>query len=307
MATAFIFPGQGAQSVGMLNDWVEFDSVAGVMQEASDALGFDLIDLINQDPNGQLNQTEYAQPALLAASVALYREWLSRGGESPDLMAGHSLGEYSALVASGAISLADGVQLVHKRGQIMQAAIPAGVGAMAAVLGMSADDLEQALEEARQGQVVEAVNFNAPGQIVIAGHKEAIGRSVEICKEKGASKVVPLAVSVPSHSSLMKEASEELRAVLDSVSIKMPAMPLCHNVNAKMASSEDEVRNALVDQLWQPVLWVDCYETLINSGMDQAVECGPGKVLSGLSRRIQRRLPIANLSTPDAMQKALGE
>lgn len=308
MKLAFVFPGQGSQSVGMLADLAaEFPVIKATFAEASEALGYDLWSLVCDGPESELNSTEKTQPALLTAGVALWRAWQEQGGARPDFMAGHSLGEYTALVCSGAISLRDGVALVAERGRLMQQAVPAGEGAMAAVLGLDDEQVRQCCAQAQSVGVVEAVNFNAPGQVVIAGSAAAVAAAIEHCKAAGAKRALPLPVSVPSHCALMKPAAEKLAARLQDITISMPVIPVLQNVNAGASSSVEELRDALVRQLYSPVLWVATVEKLAALGVTRAVECGPGKVLGGLNKRIVKEMEGGALESLSGFRAALGE
>lgn len=303
---AFVFPGQGSQAVGMLADLAAAHPVINAtFDEASAALGLDLWQLAQQGPEADLNRTENTQPVLLAASVAVYRAWRTAGGRAPDYVAGHSLGEYSALVAAGVISLADGVRLVALRGRLMQAAVPAGEGAMAAILGLDDDVVRQCCADAAVVGVVEAVNFNAPGQVVIAGTSAAVAAAIEKLKAAGAKRALPLPVSVPSHCALMRPAADQLAVALAEVAFNAPAMPVVQNVAARIEADAAAIRQALVEQLYRPVLWVQCMEALARLGVTRALECGPGKVLCGLNKRIVKDMDCAALENVDAMAAAL--
>lgn len=303
---ALVFPGQGSQQLGMLGDLAaEHSIIEQTFSEASDALGFDLWNMVQQGPEADLNSTENTQPALLASSVALWRLWQQQGGETPAIVAGHSLGEYSALVCAGAIDFADGVKLVQLRGQLMQAAVPAGTGAMAAILGLADADVVAACAAAAQGDVVSAVNFNCPGQVVIAGQKEAVARGVEACKEAGAKRAVELPVSVPSHCELMRPAAEKLGEALAAIDVRMPVISLVHNVNAATAQDAAELRDLLVRQLYSPVRWTESVLAMQATGVETLVECGPGKVLSGLNKKVDRALNVANIGDVVGLAKAL--
>jgi len=305
---AFVFPGQGSQSVGMLADVAEqFETVKKTFDEASEALGQDLWDLSQNGPDTALNSTDITQPALLTAGVALWRVWNEQGGAQPELMSGHSLGEYSALVCAGALGFADAVRLVNKRGLYMQEAVPAGVGAMAAILGLDDEVIAGVCEQAAQSAVVAPVNFNSPGQVVIAGNAEAVERAIALCQEAGAKRAIPLAVSVPSHCSLMEPAAERLQADLAEIDIQLPAIPVVQNVNGKVAASADEIRDNLVKQLYRPVLWTDCVKQLVGQDVGRVLECGPGKVLSGLNKRIERSLKAKSLGSAADLAAALSE
>ena len=305
---AFVFPGQGSQSVGMLAEHIEAPVVQQTFAEASEVLGFDLLSLITEGPADVLNQTENTQPALLTASVALWRLWEQKSdGAKPAFMAGHSLGEYSALVCSGAMQFADAVRIVRQRGLFMQEAVPQGTGAMAAVLGLNDDAVLEVCAAAAQGEVVEAVNFNSPGQVVIAGHVKAVERAAGLAKEAGAKRAMLLPVSVPSHCALMKPAAEKLATELQSVELKAPEIPVIHNVTAEACSDPDQIRNNLVAQLYSPVRWVETISRFSESGVARFVECGPGKVLAGLNKRIVRRAPVSVLESAAAFDELLAE
>ncbi len=298
---AFVFPGQGSQSLGMLAELgAQHSLIIDTFKEASDALGYDLWALIQQGPEEQLNQTDKTQPAILTASIALWRLWLAEGGARPAFVSGHSLGEYSALVAAGCLSLADAVRLVERRGQLMQEAVPAGQGAMAAILGLDDADVVAVCAEAAQGEVVSAVNFNSPGQVVIAGAKAAVERAMEACKAKGAKRALPLPVSVPSHCELMRPAAERFAESVNAIDWQAPQIPLVQNVSAAVAADLDTLKRDLLEQLYKPVRWVECVQTLAANGAVQLVECGPGKVLAGLNKRCADGVNTYNLNTPDA-------
>ncbi|WP_406667719.1 ACP S-malonyltransferase [Gallaecimonas sp. GXIMD1310] len=303
--TAFVFPGQGSQSVGMLAEMAEaFDVVKATFAEASAVLGYDLWALVQNGPEADLNATERTQPALLTASVATYRAYLAAGGTAPAMMAGHSLGEYSALVCAGALDFADAVALVEARGQFMQAAVPAGSGAMAAIIGLDDAAVVAGCTEAADGDVVEAVNFNSPGQVVIAGSKAAVDRACEVLKGKGAKRALPLAVSVPSHCALMKPAAEQLAQRLAAIAIKTPQVPVINNVDVIAAESAEAISDALVRQLYSPVRWTETVQALATSGISNVFECGPGKVLTGLAKRIDKELSAAALGSSDDVRNA---
>ncbi|VVT04731.1 malonyl-CoA-(acyl-carrier-protein) transacylase [Marinobacter salarius] len=272
--------------------------------EASDVLGYDLWHLCQHGPAEALNQTTVTQPALLAASVALWRQWFVAGGQAPDFVAGHSLGEYSALVAAESLNFFDAIKLVQLRGELMQAAVPAGEGKMAAILGLEDDDVTAACAEAANGDVVAAVNFNAPGQVVIAGAAGAVERAIEACKARGARKAMPLPVSVPSHCALMKGAAEELATALDEVTFNDAVIPVVQNVTASVAQDSESLKANLVKQLYSPVLWTDTVRKLVANDVRIAVECGAGKVLAGLAKRIDRELSVYGIDEPDALAKA---
>lgn len=283
---AFVFPGQGSQAIGMLNGFADNAVVQQTIAEASDALQFDLAKLIADGPKEDLDLTTNTQPVMLACAVAFYRAWLAAGGAVPTIVAGHSLGEYSALVAAGVIRFADAVPLVRFRAQAMQEAVPVGQGGMAAILGLSDDDVRAACMEAAQGEVVEPVNFNAPAQVVIAGHKAAVERACEAAKAKGAKRALSLPVSAPFHSSLLKPASDRLRDYLAGIEFSAPQIALINNVDVAIVSDTAAIKDALVRQAASPVRWVETVQQIAASGATRLVECGPGKVLSGLVKRI---------------------
>ncbi|MCK5647238.1 MAG: ACP S-malonyltransferase [Gammaproteobacteria bacterium] len=298
MSIAFIFPGQGSQSVGMLGNIADENPeygeiITSIFQEASDTLGFDLWEMTQNGPESELNTTRNTQPAMLAAGYALWQIWKNKEGATPALLAGHSLGEYTALVCSEALEFSDAIELVASRGRYMQDAIKNGDGAMAAILGMDCEDVIKVCEEIVQtsGRVVSAVNFNAPGQVVIAGHSDAVEQAVSLAKNTGAKKAVKLAVSVPSHCSLMDSAAEKLAKKLQSVNIERPVIPVINNVHVTIENETDSIRDSLVKQLSRPVRWVETINKMVAEGTDQIVECGPGKVLTGLNKRINRQLP----------------
>jgi len=273
--------------------------------EASNVLGYDLWHLCQKGPLEELNQTMVTQPAMLTASIALWRQWFVSGGSKPDFLAGHSLGEYSALVAAESLDFVEAVKLVRLRGELMQEAVPAGEGKMAAILGLEDAEVVAACEEAANGDVVAAVNFNAPGQVVIAGSVAAVDRAIEACKTKGARKAMPLPVSVPSHCALMKGAAEELAQALDEVRFSDALIPVIQNVNAAAESDSATLKSNLLKQLYSPVLWADSVRTLVKSDVSVALECGTGKVLAGLAKRIDRGLAVHGLEDPQALSAAL--
>ncbi|MDD5388864.1 MAG: ACP S-malonyltransferase [Gallionellaceae bacterium] len=297
MKFAFVFPGQGSQAVGMMAAYGDDPVIRDTFVEASAALGFDLWDMVANGPADALNQTVNTQPAMLAASVAVYRLWQSRGGAVPALMAGHSLGEYTALTCAGALEFADAIRLVRLRAEAMQSAVPEGVGAMAAVLGLDDEGVRAACAEAAQGEVLEAVNFNSPGQVVIAGNKAAVERGMVLAKEKGAKRALPLPVSVPSHCALMKPAAEKLRAALAEIEMRVPSVPVLQNADVAAHDSAEAIRDALARQLFSPVRWVESMFALRDQGVQLIAECGPGKVLAGLNKRT---LEIPTLAMADA-------
>lgn len=302
---AFTFPGQGSQSVGMLADLGDQAVITNTFAEASEVLGYDLWDLVQNDDQGQLNQTHITQPALLTASVALWRLWNERNGAQPAYMAGHSLGEYSALVCAQAMPFADAVDLVKARGEFMQSAVPAGTGAMAAIIGLADDAIAAACEATAEGEVVSPVNYNSPGQVVIAGQVAAVERAMAACKEAGAKRALPLPVSVPSHCALMKPAAEQLAAKLGSINVVMPAIPVVQNVNAQVAENAEQLVANLVAQLYQPVRWTGCVNNMAQQGVELMLECGPGKVLTGLSKRIDKSVAAAAINDSASLDAAL--
>jgi len=304
---AFVFPGQGSQSVGMLAELAEAHSVVrDTFGEASEALGYDLWELVRQGPEEALNRTDRTQPAMLAAGVAVWRVWMERDGQVPALMAGHSLGEYTALACAQAIRFPEAVRVVADRGRFMQEAVPEGEGAMAAVLGLDDEVIRQVCEEAAAGQVVEPVNYNAPGQVVIAGNRQAVERALSAAERAGAKRAVELPVSAPSHCALMKPAAERLSERLKDVEVFPPRIPVIHNVDVEMSSNPEEIRAKLVAQLHNPVRWVDTVKRLAAEGVTRAVECGPGRVLAGLNRRIDRQVVTTPVYDPQSLEKALG-
>lgn len=283
---AFVFPGQGSQAVGMLNGFADNPIVLQTVLEASDALQFDLGKLIAEGPKEELDLTTNTQPVMLTAGVAFYRAWKAAGGKDPAMLAGHSLGEYSALVAAGVISFRDAVPLVRFRAKAMQEAVPVGQGGMAAILGLSDGDVRAACMEAAQGEVVEAVNFNAPSQVVIAGHKSAVERACEAAKAKGAKRALPLPVSAPFHSSLLKPASDRLREYMTDLDFSAPSLPVINNVDVAVESAVASIKDALVRQAASPVRWVETIQKMATDGITHVIECGPGKVLAGMTKRI---------------------
>jgi len=305
---AFVFPGQGSQTVGMLTELAAtYPLVEETFREASDALGYDLWQLVSQGPAEELNKTWQTQPALLTASVAVYRVWQQQGGEQPALMAGHSLGEYSALVCAGVLNFADAVKLVELRGKLMQEAVPEGTGAMQAIIGLDDAAIRKACEESAQGQVVSPVNFNSPGQVVIAGNKEAVERAGAACKAAGAKRALPLPVSVPSHCALMKPAADKLAVALESITFNAPAVPVINNVDVKAETDAAAIRHALVRQLYSPVRWTESVEAMAAQGVTQLLEMGPGKVLTGLTKRIVDSLTAAAVNDTASLTAALGK
>ena len=303
---AVFFPGQGSQSVGMLDALAAVrPEVRETFDEASEALGRDLWTLVSGGPRAALDQTENTQPAMLAAGIAVWRVWQAAGGAPAALMAGHSLGEYSALVAAGALSFADGIRLAADRARFMQEAVPAGEGAMAAVLGLDDDQVIALCAEQAQGEVLEAVNFNSPGQVVIAGQTAAVERAAAAAKAAGAKRALVLPVSVPSHCALMRPAAERLGARLLETELKVPRVPVLHNVDVTAAQDSAGLRERLAAQLHRPVLWVETVRAVAASGLTLAIECGPGKVLAGLNKRIDKNLTTLPVSDPETLDSAL--
>ncbi len=290
MKLAMVFPGQGSQSVGMLKAYAGLPEVDAVRAEAQAALGADFLRLLDEGPAEQLNLTVNTQPAMVTAAIAAYRAWRALGGPAPAVVAGHSLGEYSALVAAGSLSLSAALPMVRFRAQAMQQAVPEGQGAMAAILGLDDDGARAACAEAAQGEAVEAVNFNAPGQVVIAGHKTAVARAIEACKARGAKRAMPLPVSAPFHSSLMQPAAAKLSGYLEKIVFSSPAIPVVNNVDVKEERDPVKIKDALVRQAASPVRWVEIIRAIAAQGVTHVVECGPGKVLAGLVKRIDPKL-----------------
>lgn len=303
---AFVFPGQGSQAVGMMADLAAaYPAVKHTFEEGSDALGFDLWNLVQNGPADELNQTHNTQPAMLAAGVAMWRVWCEQSNIRPGWMAGHSLGEYSALVCSDAISFQDGVKLVAERGRLMQEAVPTGVGAMAAIIGLEDHEVVKACADSAGDEVVAAVNFNAPGQVVIAGHAAAVERAMEAAKAMGAKRALKLPVSVPSHCALMETAAEKLAARMEDVAVEIPNVTLIHNVDVAAHSAAEVIRNALREQLFKPVRWVDSVKFMHDQGVSQFVECGPGKVLMGLNKRIVKDANHLTMYDPETLNNVL--
>ena len=307
MSIAFVFPGQGSQQIGMMDGFADHPAVRATFDEASTALGDDLWVLAKEGPAEALNLTRNTQPVMLTAGIAVWRAWQAKGGATPAFMAGHSLGEYSALVAAGALAFTDAVPLVRFRAEAMQEAVPPGVGAMAAVIGADDAAVVEACREAAQGEVVEAVNFNAPGQIVIAGAKPAVQRAIAAAKARGAKRAMLLPVSAPFHSSLLKPAAERLAARLAQVDVRAPAIPVLHNVDVQTHAAPDEIRLALAQQAARPIRWTDTVRALAASGVTHVVECGPGKVLAGLTRRIDETLTAIALTDGAVLDQARAE
>lgn len=303
---AFVFPGQGSQTVGMLADLAtQFPIVEQTFSEASAVLGYDLWQLVQLGPVEELNKTWQTQPALLAASVAIFRVWQQQGGNMPAMMAGHSLGEYSALVCAGVLDFAEAIRLVELRGQLMQEAVPEGTGAMYAIIGLDNESIAKACVESAQGQVVSPVNFNSPGQVVIAGTKEAVERAGVACKAAGAKRALPLPVSVPSHCALMKPAAERLAVALQQVTFNPPTVPVVNNVDVRTETAPEAIRDALVRQLYNPVRWTESVEFMAAESVSQLLEIGPGKVLTGLTKRIVDTLTAAAVNDTASLAAAL--
>ncbi|MFV8817312.1 ACP S-malonyltransferase [Haliea sp. E17] len=302
--TAFVFPGQGSQKVGMLAAaYASYAAVRDTFAEAAEALGYDIWDLIQNGEQEALNLTETTQPVLLTSSVALWRAWQAEGGPLPGLMGGHSLGEFSALVCAGALGFADAVKLVRQRGQFMQTAVPVGEGAMAAIIGLDDDAINRICEET--DGVVAAVNFNSPGQVVIAGHSGPVAAAIEALKAAGAKRALPLPVSAPFHTELMQPAGEKLAEAIADIAIATPAIPVVHNVHARTEEDPEKIRALLVQQIYSPVQWTSCVETMLERGVTNSVECGPGKVLSGLARRIDKTIECYAIEEPAELAAAL--
>ena len=303
---AFLFPGQGSQSVTMLTALAERHAVVQkTFIEASTAFGEDLWALSCDGPEALINRTDHTQPLMLTAGVAVWRAWIQAGGPKPAALAGHSLGEYTALVCGGALSFPDAVALVHDRGRFMQDAVPEGEGAIAAVLGLEDGVIQSVCEQAAEGEVVEPVNYNAPGQVVIAGHAGAVERALTVAREAGAKRAIPLPMSVPAHCSLMAPAAEKLAERLSAVTLATPDIPIIHNVDVSESGSPEAIRERLVDQVRSPVRWTECVQALAERGVNQVVECGPGRVLAGLNRRIKRDLVSQAIYDPDSLAGAL--
>ncbi|CAI0962002.1 ACP S-malonyltransferase [Serratia sp. JSRIV002] len=304
--TAFVFPGQGSQTVGMLADLAaQFPIVEQTFSDASAALGYDLWQLVQTGPAEELNKTWQTQPALLAASVAIFRVWQQQGGNMPVMMAGHSLGEYSALVCAGVLDFAAAIRLVELRGKLMQEAVPEGTGAMYAIIGLDNASIAKACDESAQGQVVSPVNFNSPGQVVIAGNKEAVERAGAACKAAGAKRALPLPVSVPSHCALMKPAADKLAVALQDITFNAPLVPVVNNVDVRAETAPEAIRSALVRQLYSPVRWTESVEFMAAEGVTLLLEVGPGKVLTGLTKRIVDTLTAAAVNDTASLSAAL--
>lgn len=304
----FVFPGQGSQKLGMLGELASsYSIVEQTFNEASAVLDLDLWEITQLDHSSRLNQTEVTQPALLAASIAIWRLWSAEQGPKPSILAGHSLGEYSALVCAEVLSFTDAIKLVHQRGLFMQSAISAGSGKMAAIVGLDDSKILELCEQAAQGQIVSPANFNSPGQTVIAGNLEAVKRAMQLCKEAGAKRALPLNVSVPSHCQLMRPAAELLTAELEKVEFASASIPLIQNVNAQISESPEMIKQNLIKQLYAPVLWVDSVRMIHATGISKVVECGPGKVLSGLIKRIESELTCFGSDDSQSLSSAITE
>jgi [acyl-carrier-protein] S-malonyltransferase len=302
---AFVFPGQGSQSRGMMNGYADFPAVRDTFTEASDVLKQDLWKLVAEGDDADLNATVNTQPIMLTAGIAVYRAWQSQHGAKPAIVAGHSLGEYTAVVASGALNFADALPLVRYRAQCMQQAVPEGVGAIAAILGLDDDLVRAVCVEGAQGEVLEAVNYNSPGQVVIAGNRAAVERGMELAKAKGAKRAIMLPMSVPSHCVMMKDAAEQLRARLNNVPVKSPDIPVMHNADVAAYSDPAKIKDALVRQLYLPVRWVETIQAFGKQGITHNVECAPGKVLAGLNKRIDTNQQAMALNDGEALKAAL--
>ncbi len=303
---AFVFPGQGSQKIGMLAELAsEFSIVEKTFAEASEVLGYDLWLLVQTGAQDEINLTERTQPLLLTASVAVWRAWQEKNGAQPALMAGHSLGEWSALVCAGVVEFNDAVKLVQQRGKFMQEAVPAGQGAMAAIIGLDDALILDACKKAEQGEVVAAVNFNSPGQVVIAGTAAAVERASALCKEAGAKRALPLPVSAPFHTELMRPAAERLAEQITATIFSAPKIPVVHNVTADVESNPEKIKALMIEQIYSPVRWVECVNAMSEKGITSTLECGPGKVLSGLNKRINPELTTTSVEKPEELQAAL--
>ena len=306
--TAFVFPGQGSQSIGMLSNLAKRHIIVGqTFEEASEILGYDLWRLIQEGPKDQLDHTEFTQPAVLVASIAIWRVWQELHGFKPDIMAGHSLGEYAALTCAGALELSEAVFLVAKRARLMQNAVRAGEGAMAAIIGLKHEKVEDICKEAGYGQIVQPANFNSAEQIVIAGIKSSVDKAIKIAKDKGAKKVVVLPVSVPAHCVLMQPIVEEFMEFLGTINWKKPVIPVVHNFDVKTCQDQELICNALAKQLDHPVRWFETVTYMVSIGVKLIIECGPGKVLTGLNKRIDRNLTCIAIEDPEALERVLHE
>lgn len=305
---AFVFPGQGSQKIGMLADLAAtYPIVTQTFAEASEVLGYDLWDLVQNGAQEDINLTECTQPLLLTASVAVWRVWQEKNGATPALVSGHSLGEWSALVCAGVVEFKDAVKLVQQRGKFMQEAVPAGQGAMAAIIGLDDALIIEACKKAEQGEVVAAVNFNSPGQVVIAGTAAAVERAGALCKEAGAKRALPLPVSAPFHTSLMKPAANRLAEQINATEFKAPQIPVVHNVSAQTETDPAQIKALMIEQIYSAVRWVECVNTMAQKGITTTVECGPGKVLSGLNKRINAELTTLSIEKPEEVDSVLAQ
>lgn len=307
MSFAFFFPGQGSQSLGMMNGFENFAVVKNTFDEASAVLGQDLWAMINGEDAAPINETINTQPIMLTAGIATYRAYLEAGGKAPSVVAGHSLGEYTALVVAGALDFADAVKLVRLRAELMQNAVPQGEGAMAAILGLDDDVVRQVCHDASQGDVVEAVNFNSPGQVVIAGSTAAVERAMQLAKEQGAKRALPLPVSVPSHCSLMKPAADQLATALQNITLHTPQIRVIHNADVAAYHDAEQIKDALVRQLYCPVRWTETVNTLVSEGITESAECGPGKVLAGLAKRINKAANCSALTNAEQVSAFIAD
>ncbi len=305
---AFVFPGQGSQKIGMLAELAaEYPIVQQTFLEAAEVLGYDLWALVQNGTQEEINLTERTQPLLLTASVAVFRVWKEKNGAMPALMAGHSLGEWSALVCAGVVAFKDAVKLVQQRGKFMQEAVPAGQGAMAAIIGLDDALIVEACKKAEQGEVVSAVNFNSPGQVVIAGAAAAVARAGVLCKEAGAKRALPLPVSAPFHTELMRPAAERLAEQITATIFSIPLVPVVHNVTADVETNPEKIKALMIEQIYSPVRWVECVNTLVKKGVTKTLECGPGKVLSGLNKRINAEMVTVSVEKPEELLAVLSE
>lgn len=303
---AFVFPGQGSQKIGMLAELAaEYPVVQQTFAEASEVLGYDLWSLVQNGAQDEINLTERTQPLLLTASVAVFRVWKEKSGAVPSLLAGHSLGEWSALVCAGVVAFKDAVKLVQQRGKFMQEAVPAGQGAMAAIIGLDDALIIDACKKAEQGEIVSAVNFNSPGQVVIAGAAAAVERASALCKEAGAKRALPLPVSAPFHTELMRPAAERLAEQITATAFASPLIPVVHNVTAGIETNPEKIKALMIEQIYSPVRWVECVNTMVGKGITKTLECGPGKVLSGLNKRIHADLNTVSVEKPEELLSAL--
>lgn len=305
---AFVFPGQGSQKIGMLaNLAAEYPQVKQTFSEASSVLGYDLWALVQEGTQEEINLTERTQPLLLTASVAAFRVWKEKNGAMPAFMAGHSLGEWSALVCANIIAFEDAVKLVRQRGKFMQEAVPAGQGAMAAIIGLDEASIIDSCKKAAQGEVVSPANFNSPGQVVIAGSTAAVERASALCKEAGAKRALPLPVSAPFHTELMRPAAERLAEQITAVAFASPSIPVVHNVTADVETNPEKIKALMIEQIYSPVRWIECVNTMVGKGVTSTLECGPGKVLSGLNKRIHAELKTISIEEPEELLAALAD